>query len=168
MAMIIVGLAISFMPAAESALCLSSTVAINVISPADVQNLTDVFACPGRGTFDISWYSSATITQTIEISDMKEVTITGVGVPRVGGALADNNGAGAVVNTEFGSDTGMFSVSNGSTLRLNHLVLEGGNAEHGGAISLKLSSSLFVLSCVFANNIAENGGETTGSMNILL
>lgn len=152
MAMMMVGFAISFILGTESALCPSSTVTIDVTSAADVQNLTDVLACTGEGAFDIVWYPSVTIGQEIEVSSGKNVAITGVGLPSIRGADAD---------AEVGSGTGMFSVSNGSTLTLNHLVLEGGNAEHGGAVNLISSSFLFVLSCAFANNSAENGGETT-------
>ena len=155
-----VALGISLMPAAESVVCRSSTVAINVTSAADIQNITDVLACTGGGTFHITWYTSATILQTIEVSNKKEVTVNGVGVPSIRGVLANDNDEGTAIDTDVGSDAGIFSVSNGSTLRLNNLVLEGGNAEHGGAVNLFSSSSLYVVGCTFANNSATNGGET--------
>lgn len=82
------------------------------------------------------------------------------GYPIIRGALADGNHDGAV--GDAGNGTGIFSVSNGSILRLNELVLEGGNAEYGGAVGLLSSSSLFVSSCTFANNSASQGGETRG------
>eukprot|EP00904_Undaria_pinnatifida_P006566 jgi/Undpi1/3039/HiC_scaffold_15.g06415.m1 len=160
-----VALGISLMPAAESVVCRSSTVAINVTSAADVQNITDVLACTGGGTFHITWYTSATILQTIEVSNKKEVTVNGVGVPSIRGVLANDNDEGTAIDTDVGSDAGIFSVSNGSTLRLNNLVLEGGNAEHGGAVNLFSSSSLYVVGCTFVNNSATNGAVSNEQAN---
>lgn len=158
----LVGLAISilaFLAGAKPELCPSGTVAINVTSAADVQNLTTALACTG-GMFDITWYPSVTLAQRIEVSNETSVTVTGIGLPSIRGVLVDDNGANAIGDAGAGSGTGLFSVSNGSTLRLNGLVLEGGNAEHGGAVDLQSSSSLFVLGCTFANNTAGmNGGE---------
>lgn len=153
------GLAISLLAAASAASCASSTVAVDVTSAADVQNLAATLACTGEGTFDITWYPSVTITQRIEVSNEKNVTVTGNGFPRIRGALAGDNGADAIVDA--GSGTGIFSVSNRSTLRLNHLVLDGGNADSGGAVDVRAASSLFVFGCAFVNNNATNGGETT-------
>lgn len=142
-----------------SAPCPSSTVALNVTSTADVQNLTNALACTGEGAFDIKWKTSLTIAQAIEVSNNKDVTVTGTNFPSIHGALSDENGGDASTDTGAGRGTGLFTVSNGSTLRLNRLVLEGGNAENGGAVELQSSSSLFVFDCTFANNNAHNGGE---------
>ncbi|CAM9295694.1 unnamed protein product, partial [Laminaria digitata] len=60
-----------------------------------------------------------------------------------------------------GNSPGLFLVSNGSTLTLNDLVLEGGDAGIGGAISVADSSSLRVSNSYFTNNRASKaGGET--------
>ena len=99
-----------------------------------------------------------TIEERIELFDRKNVTVTGTSFPSFFGGLGDDNADGVVIDA--GSGTGIFSVSNGSTLRLNNLVLEGGNAENGGAVDVRSSSSLFVFGCLFANNKASNGGET--------
>lgn len=143
MTVIMTGLAISFMSGVNSASCSLSTVTVNVNSPADVQNLTDALACTGGGAFNISWNSSVAIAEKIEVSNSKDVTITGTGSTVVSPA----------------SGAGIFSVSGGSTLRLNDLVLAGGSADQGGAVDLLSSSSLFVSDCDFTNNNASNGGE---------
>ena len=158
MAVLSFGLTICAISGPESAPCPSVNFAINITSQADVQALTDAVACEGEGAFNITWYASLTIEEKIEVSDMKNVTVTGAGFPSFGGELCDDNGAGAII--VGGSDTGIFSVSNGSTLRLNNLVFEGGNTENGGAVEVLFSSSLVVFGCIFKNNNASNGGKT--------
>lgn len=157
--MIVVGLAISLVStAAASTPCPSSTVTIDVTAASDVRNLADALACTGAGTFNITWYLSTAIEQTIEVSHTKDVTVTGVGMPSIRAASADNNAD--EVFAGGGSDTGIFAASKGSTLRLNQLVLEGGDAEHGGAVNLRSNSSLFASGCIFTHNTATYGGET--------
>ena len=157
MATLVFGSTMCFTSGAELAPCPSVTVAVNIGSTADVQSLTDALACAGEGVFNITWYSSLAIEERIEVSDNKNVTVTGTS-PSFGGGLADGNDAGVIIDA--GSGTGIFSVFHGSTLRLNNLVLEGGNTEHGGAVEVLSSSSLFVFDCLFKNNNASNGGET--------
>ena len=86
------------------------------------------------------------------------MTITGASSSRFDGGLGGDNANGVVIDA--GSGTGIFSVSDGSTLRLNNLVLERGNAENGGAVGVRSSSSFFAFDCIFSNNNASNGGET--------
>ena len=147
-----------FMPGADSALCPPVTPAITITSKGDVQNLTDALACEGEGHFNITWYSSVTIEERIELFDRKNVTVTGASSPLFVGGLGDYNVDGVVIDAASG--TGIFSVSDESTLRLNNLVLEGGNAENGGAVDVRSSSALFAFDCIFLNNNASNGGET--------
>lgn len=154
---IVVGLAVFFVSGAASTLCPSNIVAVNVTSTADAQNLTDALACTGAGNFDITWYPSVSIEQTIDVSNEKDVTVTGIGLPIIRGALYDD--IGDYTTSDGGRGTGIFKVSNGSTLRLSHLVLEGGNEDNGGAIHLDLDSSLVVFNCAFTNNNASRGGE---------
>ncbi|CAN0503310.1 unnamed protein product, partial [Scytosiphon promiscuus] len=92
----------------------------------------------------------------IEVSDDKNVTVTGAGFSSFRGAVGDDNFPGVLIDA--GSGHGMFSVSNRSTLRLNNLWLEGGNAENGGAVAVYSSSALFVFGCTFTSNNASNGG----------
>ena len=142
--------------------CPSSTVDVHVTSVDDVQDLTDALTCTGEGDFNVTWYPALTVVQTISVSNRKTVTVTGPGYPIIRGAPADGIDCGGVVGAGGGHSNGIFSVSNGSTLRLNNLVLDGGNADHGGAVGLHSSSSLFASSCTFANNNASKGGESTG------
>lgn len=148
--LMMVGVLFSLLCGAGSAPCPSSTVQVNVTSTTDLQNLTDALACSGKGVFDITWFSSMEITQIIEVSDSKEVAVTGTGFPTIRGAVLDDIGEG-----------GIFSVSTGSSLRLIDLVLQGGNAQNGGAVNVHSSSTLFVVGCTFVNNTASNGGEAT-------
>ena len=166
--MMMAGWAISFVSEAQSAPCPATTVSVNVTSIADVQDLSDALTCTGESMFNVTWYPSMTLAQTINVANRKEVSVTGVGHPIIRGALADGNDYDIFADAGDGNGTGIFSVSNGSTLRLNHLVLDGGNAEHGGAVGLFSSSTLFVSSCTFANNNASKGGERTGLPTDLL
>ena len=124
----------------------------------DVQNLTDELACAGERSFNITWLASLTIEERIEVSDHKNVTISGAGVlTTIRGPLGDDSNTGGIV--QYGSGGGIFSVSDGSTLRLNNLVLDGAKAEKGGAVDVLSSSSLFVFDCTFTTNNASEGGE---------
>lgn len=160
--LMVVGLAVSFLFGADSAPCRSSTVQVNVTSIADLQNLTDALACSGKGAFDVTWYSSLKINQSIQVSDSKDVVVTGMGFPSIGGPLPDDTDDGVIADDGAGGS--IFSVWNGSSLRLIDLVVEGGNAENGGAANLHSFSSLSVLGCTFSNNAASNGGETISSI----
>ena len=147
-----------FMSGADSAPCPSVTAAVTITSKSDVQNLTEALACEGEVEFNITWYSSVTIEERIEVFDRKNVTVTGASSPSFGGGPGDDNDDGVVIDA--GTGTGIFFVSDGSTLRLINLVLAGGNAENGGAVDVRSSSSLFAFSCIFLNNNASNGGGT--------
>jgi len=157
MAVLAFWLTMWFMSRGESASCPSGTAAVNIASTADLQILTDLLACEGEGQFNITWYASLAIEERIEVSNKKNVTVTGTTFRSFDGGLGDDNGAGVIIDARRG--TGIFSVSNGSTLHLNNLVLEGGNTENGGAVDVFSSSSLFVFGCIFRNNNASNGGE---------
>eukprot|EP00904_Undaria_pinnatifida_P003095 jgi/Undpi1/12787/HiC_scaffold_7.g02454.m1 len=157
MAILMTGLTLAFTSGAAASPCPAATMAIDVTSTAMVQNLTDVLACSGKGSFSITWHASLTIENTIKVSDNKNVTITGVGsAGTIRGALGDDGDDDSIMHN--GSRTGMFSVSNRSTLRLNHLAFEGGYAEKGGAVDVLSSSSLFVFDCTFTSNKASRGG----------
>lgn len=157
-AMMVACLAMIFVSDIDAAPCPAGTVALDVATTADLQTLRDELACTGHGEFSIVWNTSLQIEQMIDVSDQKNVTITGSGFPILRGTLDHDNGAGA--SYANGSVTGMFSVSEESILRLDDLVLEGGNAQEGGAISVISSSALYVSGCTFANNSASKGGET--------
>ena len=146
-----------FMSGADSAPCPSVTAAVTITSKSDVQNLTEALACEGEVEFNITWYSSVTIEERIEVFDRKNVTVTGASSPSFGGGPGDDNDDGVVIDA--GTGTGIFSVSDGSTLRLINLVLAGGNAENGGAVDVRSFSSFIAFGCIFSSNNASNGGE---------
>lgn len=156
--MVLAGVAIAFMPGAESAICPTGTVAVNVTSAEDVLILADALKCTGGGDFNVTWYSSLPLDQTIEVSDMKNMTITGSGSPVIYRGLGGDTFDSTFLDD--GSGTALFSVSDGSTLSLINLVLKGGEAENGGAVDLLSSSSLYVHGCNFAQNNASDGGDT--------
>lgn len=158
MAMLAAGLTISSMSGVEQAPCPLGTTAVNVTSAAGAQDLNDVLACTGPGSFNITWHGSLTIEQRIEVSGDKNVTVTGATFRGIlDDALGEDRIVAAIV--KGGNSSGLFYVSEGSYLRLNHMVLDGGNAENGGAVEVLSSSSLFVFGCTFRNNNASNGGE---------
>lgn len=158
-AMLVAGLAMSYIAGAEAVPCASGTVAINVTSLADVRNLTDVMGCTGGGVFDVTWYNSLEIEERIEVSDHTSVTVTGFGFPTIlliAGLTDNDDNVGVVIDLE---STGIFSVLNGSSLVLKKLMIDGGRSKHGGAVAVTFSSSLYVYDCAFANNNATTGGE---------
>lgn len=150
LAVVVAGLATFFISGAEAAPCPPSTAfEMDVATTGDLQKFTDALKCTGPGVFSVTWNSSLLIEQTIEVSNLKNVTITGSGFQTIRGASGDNNDVG----------TGIFSVSIGSSLGLNHLVLEGGSSDHGGAVVVLSSSYLHVVDCIFTNNKASRGGK---------
>lgn len=158
MAMLAFGLITCFMSGADSAPCPSDTVELHINSTADVRKLADALSCVGDGVFNITWHGSLTINEIIEISNEKNIAITGAGFASFHGEFGDDIVAGAVIDAR--SDTGIFSVSNGCTLRLDDMVLVGGNSENGGAVTVISSSALILSGCTLTRNNASNGGET--------
>lgn len=135
---------------AETAVCSSrNTVAMDVATQDSLHKFTEAINCTGPGSFNITWHSSLVIGRTIEVSNQKNVSISGSGFHTIRGPQEDGNDTG----------TGIFAVSNGSSLLLNHLVLEGGSSEDGGAVVVLSSSYLHVTDCIFTNNTASRGGE---------
>lgn len=158
LAMMMVGLAMFFMPGAVSVQCPPWVVDLNVVSATDIHTLRNAFNCTGQGTFIVTWHSSLHVGRTIEVANMKNVSITGSGFPTIhGGPTAIDPG----VNFDSKNGTGIFKVVGGSTLRLSYLVLAAGNSQSGGAVDILETSSLFVSGCTFINNNASYGGETS-------
>lgn len=142
--------ALSFMPPTASAPCSAGTIAMDVVSAADLQNMANTINCTGEGTFDVTWIGSLQLEQRIELSDNKELTITG-------SSLLSTVLPEAVIDAR--NTTGIISVSDGSTLNLVNLVLKGGNSEKGGAVDVRSSSALYVTDCFITSNNASRGGE---------
>ena len=140
----------SFMPAA-SAPCIAGTIAMEVGSAADLQNMAGTMNCTGKGTFHVTWIGSLQLAERMELSGNKELTITG-STP-LSTVLPE-----AVIDA--GKTTGIISVSDGSTLNLVSLVLKGGSSENGGAVDVSSFSSVYVADCFLTSNTASTGGET--------
>ena len=160
MATKVAGWAMLYISGAETAPCSSDPVAVNVNSTSGVQGLINEINCTGEGFFDVTWYGTVQIEQTIVVSDQKSVTITGSNSPTASTGESDPDEPVATI--DGGNTTRLFDVSDGSILTLNILVLNGGYSEgDGGGVTVS-SGSLNVFGCAFANNQAlSNGGEVT-------
>ena len=145
-------LSYSFMSGAEAAACSAGAISMNVTTAAELQNMIDTINCTGEGFFHATWTGSLQLGQRIELSDSKTLTITG-------SRPVLTNLPSAVIDA--GGTTGIFGVSNGSTLTLDNLVLQGGASENGAAVDVRSFSSVHVSGCVFVNNNSTTGGENT-------
>lgn len=149
-------LSFAYISGGETAPCSADTVSLEVTSTADLKNMTQTLNCTGGGTFEVSWMGSIQLEQAIELSEGKELTVTGSSSMMT----VQSNSV-----MDAGSTTGIFRVYNGSTLTLNHLVLEGGNAENGAAVDARSFSSVYAVDCSFTNNNATSGGETNSTQD---
>lgn len=140
-----------FMAGAMSAPCSGDTVSMTVTTPAELQSMISLMNCTGKGTFDVVWTGTVPLLQAIEVSQMKKLTVTGSGR-----GFADPSSD----VMDAGSTTGIFQVSNRSTLTLNGMVLDGGTSLQGAAIHARGYSFVRVNGCTFTNNNATDGGET--------
>ena len=154
------GWAMLHISGAETAPCSYHPVAVNVNSTSGVQGLINEINCTGEGVFDVTWYDTVQIEQTIAVSDQKSVTVTGSNSPTASTGESDPDEPVATI--DGGNTTGLFRVSDGSILTLNNVVLNGGYSEdNGGAVTVSFGS-LNVFGCAFANNQALlYGGEVT-------
>ena len=141
----------SFLQGAEPGVCPADTVSMNVATTSELQTLMTTINCTGEGVFNVTWIGRVSLVGAIELREHKKLTITG-------STSAPTDFSSAAIDA--GGATGMFTVYNGSTLSLNSLMLEGGHVTNGAAIDARSSSSVIVDDCVFANNVATNGGET--------
>lgn len=157
MVVAVAGLLLSFIAGAEAAECSSTTVVLDVASTDDLQDFIDAVNCTGEGEFNVTWYGNLQVGEVIDISDQKRLTVTGSDSSVAG--IDDDTDAVAVIDA--GGTNGLFSLSEGSTLILNNLVLTRGDSDSGGAISASSSSAVRVVDCVFSNNTASTGGERT-------
>lgn len=130
---------------ARAALCQSDTVRMHLASSGDVQKLIDAMDCTGNGVFDVVSRGRLHVPGRVEVSDQKKLTVTG------------NYGSSLIGNIDT---NGIFLVSDGSTLTINHMLLEGGISLDGGAVAVTSSSSLHLFDCHFSKNTAiAAGGE---------
>lgn len=142
-------LSLSIISPAESAPCSAGTIAMEVGSATELGIMTNAINCTGEGTFDVTWKGRLQLLQTIELSDNKNLTVTG-------SSSSLDVLPSDVIDAPDAS--GIFSVSGGSTLSLKHLVLFGGTSEVGGAVEARSSSSVHLVGCSFISNNASIGG----------
>lgn len=147
-------MAISFVRGEQAGPCPSGTVALALTSTDGVKPLNDALKCSGSGDFNVTLLGPLQIEERIEISDQKNVTVTAAVDNELGGTNDDS----LYVEIDAGHKTGIFSVSNGSTLNIIKLILVGGYSADGGAVAVTASSSLNVFDCFFTNNRASKAG----------
>lgn len=139
-----------FMSGATPAPCSSGIVSMTVTTPADLLTMISTMNCTGEGTFDVVWTGTVPLLEVVEVSQMKRLTVTG-------SSRAPADPSSDVMDA--GGATGIFRVSNGSTLTLNDMVLVGGTSVEGAAIHARDYSFVRVVGCTFTKNNATNGGE---------
>ena len=140
----------------NSAVCSERPVTMEVTSAADVSDLTHSLSCTGPGVFLVTWHENIQISSRIDVSDGKNLTVTGVNASLQGSAYPD-------ATIDAGSTTGIFAVSNGSMLSLRHLTVTGGMSEGGGAVTATAYSIVTAADCVFARNNASSGGKISNT-----
>lgn len=145
----------------EPTACPLATTLKNVNSTNDVDDLIDILQCTGGGALNVTWKGRVAIDRTIDVSSGIHLTVNGYGSVKSG--HADGDTSVDVIDGQM--TTGIFSVSNGSTLRLSNIILEAGNSPMGGAVAVLSSSrtsdivsSVTINDCTFANNNASLGG----------
>lgn len=160
-------LVLSVTSGSNSEPCSAGTISMDVATTSDLELMRNILNCTGEGIYNITWVGSVPLEETIEVCENKRLTVTGstsTGSTSTGSASALTDLPSAVIDA--GGTTGIFKVCNGSTLSLNHLVLEGGTSEYGAAVDASSFSSVYVADCAFTNNKAASGGETRRSVNI--
>lgn len=137
---------------------------IEVSSTADAQHLSDALTCTGGGVFDVIWYGSVSINQTIEVPDGISLTITGSGFSS-SLPLDRSASTATILGVKSTSQTGMFHVSGASTLNLDNLVLQGGYSDDNtgaGAVKAQGASGVIqtvnVTDCHFKDNYGHYAG----------
>lgn len=156
--MILAGIAFSLVRGEQPAPCPSVTVAVELTSAGGVKPLTDALNCCGSGVFSITLQGRLQIEEIIEISDQKDVTVTA----SVEKTSESNRGGSLYAEIDAGHSSGIFFVSNGSTLVISNLIINGGYSDNGGAVAVTSSSFLYVFNSTITNNKASSaGGEKT-------
>lgn len=147
----------------DSAQC-ADTQTIEVASTADAWHLSDALNCTGGGVFDVTWYGSVSINETIQVSDGISLTVSGSGFSSKPPLDGDAPTA-TIVGVKSTSETGIFHVSGASSLTLDNLVIKGGRSNHttgAGAVRAKGSAGVIptvsVIDCHFMDNYGRYAG----------
>ncbi|MEP5729812.1 MAG: hypothetical protein ABJL67_10645, partial [Sulfitobacter sp.] len=130
MAMIVAGIIFSLVRGLRAAPCPADAVAVDLPSNSGVYRLIDALNCTGPGVYNVSVHGRLEIERKINISEQKIVNITGSADDDF---KSTSNPSGYTVVSAVHT-TGMFSVSNGSTLIITRLTLEGGSSVEGGTV----------------------------------
>lgn len=154
MAIIVAGMAIVLVRGGQPAPCPPDTVTVDAISSTGAKDLTDALNCTGPGVVHVAVHGRLQIEQRIEISDQKNVVIKG----SADNALDSMIDAYSYAEIDAGHKSGIFLVSNGSTLSISQLILKGGYSQNGGAVDVISSSFLYVVNSTFMNNRASSAG----------
>ena len=159
-AIILAGVSISLGYGAQEAPCPSHVIQVNLSSGGGVQNLVDEMSCTGAGVYNVTLHGRLRLGMRIEISAQKHMTFTGYPDDAMTGhdddyAPRDSDDLAVI---DAGGTTGIFLVSNGSTLSIKDLHLRGGFSEDGGAVAVTSSSTFNASGCVFTNNDASTAG----------
>eukprot|EP00904_Undaria_pinnatifida_P012520 jgi/Undpi1/8399/HiC_scaffold_25.g10867.m1 len=155
--------------------CPASSVTMIVSTPFQLETFIDSISCAGEGVFEVSWRGILPVQESINVFDGKNLTVTGVDFS--GAASHDDTYNSSILGLDSlsassndityddlhggidaGNTTGIFSVSNGSTLSLSNMLLKGGYAANGGGVKVASSSSVYAFGCAFVNNSATTGG----------
>lgn len=157
MIMMAVGIALAFIRVAASAPCQPVTVSLSVATAAGLQYLRDAMDFSGKAVFDVAWNSNLRVEQRIDVTDYKTVRVTGTCHHTDGNGVPGSEDTGGVISG--GYTTGIFLVSNRSSLTKTNLVSEGRYSDGERAIAVHSSSFLYVSRCAFVNNTASIGGK---------
>ena len=146
LAVVVTALASFLVPVVVSIACESGAYVAEVKAADDVQHLLNEMNCTGERAFSVTWSGVHIITKRIEVSEGKNLSVTGA-----------NDGPNGI--DAEGAD-GIFLVSNRSTLTLDNLRLRGGNSPGtGGAVAVDVSSIVNVTDCSFEGNTASISGD---------
>lgn len=170
------GIPLSAVSTAMPSPCPASSVTMIVSTPFQLETFIDSISCAGEGVFEVSWRGILPVQESINVFDGKNLTVTGVDFS--GAASHDDTYNSSILGLDSlsassndityddlhggidaGNTTGIFSVSNGSTLSLSNMLLKGGYAANGGGVKVASSSSVYAFGCAFVNNSATTGGE---------
>lgn len=129
---------------------------LSVLNDIDASELADSLACSNGTQYSVDWHGKVGISRTLAVGNGCTLTITGK-------ENAGIDGGGAIR---------LFAVTDGATLQLQDISLEGGWASdgNGGAISsIGPSNTVNLVSCTFKNNSAEKlGGESRNIPSFLI
>lgn len=152
-------------PQVESAACAAGIITLEISSSSDLENLHSVLDCTGGGVFDVSWYGTVAVNDTLYVPDGSDLTVTGFSSRST---LDEGSNPTATIDGGHRTPFGFFCLYNNSALTLNNLVLDGGySTSNGGAVGAleedldpgPIARFVNIVDCTLHNNTAESFGE---------